>query len=231
MLKASQVRTKRAAFSDDSMSSTPASIMRLVADDADGVAVEAGEAAHDVAGPSAAWYSRKSPSSTTDCDDLVHVVGLVRAGGHEVAQLGARRARGRRSAAKPGGSSRLFGGQEAEQVADRRRARPPRRRRRRWRRPTWWRGSSAPPSSSSVTSSPVTVFTTSGPVMNMCEFSRDHEDEVGHGRAVDRAAGARAEDHADLRDDARGLHVAVEDAAVAVEARRRPPGCGRRHRR
>ena len=30
----------------------------------------------------------------------------------------------------------------------------------------------APPSSSSVTSSPVTVFTTSGPVMNMCEVSR-----------------------------------------------------------
>ena len=30
----------------------------------------------------------------------------------------------------------------------------------------------APPSSSSVTSSPVTVFTTSGPVMNMCDASR-----------------------------------------------------------
>ena len=30
----------------------------------------------------------------------------------------------------------------------------------------------APPSSSSVTSSPVTVRTTSGPVMNMCDFSR-----------------------------------------------------------
>ena len=29
----------------------------------------------------------------------------------------------------------------------------------------------APPSSSRVTSSPVTVFTTSGPVMNMCELS------------------------------------------------------------
>ena len=29
----------------------------------------------------------------------------------------------------------------------------------------------APPSSSKLTSSPVTVFTTSGPVMNMCEVS------------------------------------------------------------
>ena len=46
----------------------------------------------------------------------------------------------------------------------------------------------------------------------------DHEHEVGHGGGVDRAAGARAHDHADLRDDARRLHVAVEDAAVAVEA-------------
>ena len=30
----------------------------------------------------------------------------------------------------------------------------------------------APPRSSRVTSSPVTVLTTSGPVMNMCDFSR-----------------------------------------------------------
>ena len=45
----------------------------------------------------------------------------------------------------------------------------------------------------------------------------DHEHEVGHDRAVDRAAGARAHDHRDLRRHARGLDVAVEDAAVAVE--------------
>ena len=48
----------------------------------------------------------------------------------------------------------------------------------------------------------------------------DHEDEVGHGRAVDRAAGAGAHDHADLRRDARRQHVAVEDAAVGGEADR-----------
>ena len=30
----------------------------------------------------------------------------------------------------------------------------------------------APPRSSRLTSSPVTVLTTSGPVMNMCDFSR-----------------------------------------------------------
>ena len=45
----------------------------------------------------------------------------------------------------------------------------------------------------------------------------DHEDEVGHRRRVDGAAGARAEDHRDLRHDARRQHVAVEDAAVAGE--------------
>src|SRR5262249_61912819 len=45
----------------------------------------------------------------------------------------------------------------------------------------------------------------------------DHEHEVGHGRRVDGAAGARAHDHTDLGDHARGLNVAGEDAAVAVQ--------------
>lgn len=45
----------------------------------------------------------------------------------------------------------------------------------------------------------------------------DHEDEVGEGGAVGRAAGARAEHHRDLRDDAGGPGVALEDAAVAGE--------------
>ena len=45
----------------------------------------------------------------------------------------------------------------------------------------------------------------------------DHEDEVGQRRAVGRAAGARAEHHADLRDDAGRPGVALEDAAVAGE--------------
>ncbi len=45
-----------------------------------------------------------------------------------------------------------------------------------------------------------------------------HEDEVGHGRRVDVAAGAGAHDDADLRHHARGEHVALEDLAVAGEA-------------
>ena len=44
-----------------------------------------------------------------------------------------------------------------------------------------------------------------------------HEDEVGHRRRVDVAAGARAHDDGDLRDDAGGHHVAREHLAVAAE--------------
>ena len=45
----------------------------------------------------------------------------------------------------------------------------------------------------------------------------DHEDEVRDRRRVDGAAGARAHDHADLRDHAGAADVAVEDVAVAGE--------------
>ena len=44
-----------------------------------------------------------------------------------------------------------------------------------------------------------------------------HEDEIGHGRRIDVTAGARAHDHRNLRDDARGEHVALEHLAVAAE--------------
>ena len=58
-----------------------------------------------------------------------------------------------------------------------------------------------------------------------------HEDEVGHRRPVHRATGTRAQDDADLRDDTRRLHIAVEDAAIGSPGIQRPPGCGRRRRR
>ncbi len=45
----------------------------------------------------------------------------------------------------------------------------------------------------------------------------DHHGEVGDGRGVDVATGAVAHDHRDLRDDARGVHVAAEDLAVQAE--------------
>ena len=51
MLKASQVRTKRAAFSALSMSSTPASTIGWLPTMPTGLAVDAGEAADDALGP------------------------------------------------------------------------------------------------------------------------------------------------------------------------------------
>ena len=45
----------------------------------------------------------------------------------------------------------------------------------------------------------------------------DHHGEVGDGRRIDRAAGARPEDHRDLRHDAGREDVAQEDVGVAAE--------------
>ena len=45
----------------------------------------------------------------------------------------------------------------------------------------------------------------------------DHEDEVGHRRRVDGAAGTGTHDQADLGDHSRALHVADEDVAVGPE--------------
>ena len=47
----------------------------------------------------------------------------------------------------------------------------------------------------------------------------DHDREVRHGRRVHRAAGARSEDHRDLRHDARRQDVAQEDLRVAAQRR------------
>jgi hypothetical protein len=45
----------------------------------------------------------------------------------------------------------------------------------------------------------------------------DHEDEVGHGRRVNGAAGAGSHDHGDLRDHARGQHVALKHLGIAAQ--------------
>ena len=44
-----------------------------------------------------------------------------------------------------------------------------------------------------------------------------HEDEVGHRRRIDRAAGAGPHDQRDLRHHARGQHVALEHLGIAGE--------------
>ena len=69
----------------------------------------------------------------------------------------------------------------------------------------------APPRVLHVHSSPVTVLMTSGPVMNMCRGLVHHDHVVGQGGGVGRAAGGRAHDEGDLRDDAGGVDVVAED--------------------
>ena len=64
MLKASQVRTKRAAFSADSMSRTPArTIGWLPTTPTERPSMRANP--HTMLRAQEAWYSRKSPSSAT----------------------------------------------------------------------------------------------------------------------------------------------------------------------
>ena len=82
MLKASQVRTKRAAFSEASMSRLPGELHRLVGDDADRVALDPAEADDDV--------RREQRHDLEELlvvedggDHLVHVVGLVGAVGDQ----------------------------------------------------------------------------------------------------------------------------------------------------
>ena len=64
MLKASQVRTKRAAFSDDSMSSTPASTCGWLPTMPTGVPSSRPNP-HTMLWAQCGAYSKNSPSSTT----------------------------------------------------------------------------------------------------------------------------------------------------------------------
>src|ERR1700737_4446257 len=82
MLKQSQNRTKRAAFRELSMSRQPASPHRLVGNDADRRAFHPGEADQDVARE--IRLDLEEIAVVNDLlDQLLHVVGLVRAARHE----------------------------------------------------------------------------------------------------------------------------------------------------
>ena len=105
MLKASHVRTKRAAFTEASMSSTPASA-RLVADDADCVPAEPREAAHDVLGP-VRLHLEELAVVEHPLDHLLHVVRLVRAVGDDLSSDESSRSAGSDGGAY-GAASRLF---------------------------------------------------------------------------------------------------------------------------
>jgi hypothetical protein len=110
MLNASQVRTKRAALALASMSSTPASWLRLVADDADRVAVQAREAADDVLG--VVLVDLEELAVVDDQPhDVAHVVGLVRVVGTTWSSSSSIRS-GSSDGMTRGGVSRLFCGRK-----------------------------------------------------------------------------------------------------------------------
>ena len=85
-LKASQVRTKRAAFSEASMSRQPGQLHRLVGDDADGAALDPAEADDDVRREQRLHFQEVGVVQDV-LDDPVDVIGLVRRVRHQRVQL------------------------------------------------------------------------------------------------------------------------------------------------
>ena len=138
-----------------------AEVARLVGDDADGAALEAGEPAHDVARP--ARRPLEQAAAVDDAlDDVAHVVDAALVVGHG-------RRTGRACSARPSGSA--AGGRRSWPAGGRAgRARASPRARRtgttKWATPlrSWTLG---PPSSAALTSSPITSRTTPGPVRNI----------------------------------------------------------------
>ncbi len=109
-LNASQVRTKRAAFSEASMSRVPAKLHRLVGDDPDGPALDPAEADDDVRREQR-LHLEELPAVEDVLDDRVHVVGLVRGVGDERVELAVDRVISRSATSSTtGGSDRLFAG-------------------------------------------------------------------------------------------------------------------------
>ena len=165
MLKASQNRTKRAAFTEASMSSVPGEVRRLVRDDADGAAAEPREADDDVARV-VPVHLEERPIVGDRVHEVEHVVGLVRRLRHEaierlvlavdrIGRLAPRRivdvvARQVRRAARGSAAGTRDRPGTAKCAT-----------------PLISLCVIAPPSSSFVTSSCVTVLITSGPVTNM----------------------------------------------------------------
>ena len=102
MLNASQVRTKRAALFDASMSSTPARTLGWLPTMPTAYPSRRAKPAHDVGGPALVHLEELAVVDHA-ADDVVHVVRLVRVVGNERVELGvlARRRVGRRRARRP----------------------------------------------------------------------------------------------------------------------------------
>ena len=214
MLNASQVRTKRAAFADESMSSTPASAFGWL------------PTMPTLQPPSRAkpqtmfsayrgWISRKSPSSTTASITRLMSYGFVASSGISVSSSGASRSTG---------SARLVVRrrlgvvlrQEAEQVA-----------RVLERGLLVGRGQVRDAGLRRVRVGAAELLERDllagdglhdvGAGDEHVRRALDHQHEVGHRGRVDGAAGAGAHHERELRHDAGELHVPPEDLRVAGE--------------
>ena len=170
----------------------------LVADDADGMAVETGEAAHDVLRPVREVLVEVAVVDDGR-DDLLHVVRLAVARGEQLTCLG-RLALRIVARLEPGRLLEVVGWQEREEIADLVEAGLLVRRHE--------RGDAG---LGRVSHGPAKLFEGDvlaggrlhdiGPGDEHVRGLPDHVGEVGHGRAVDGPARARAEDHAHLGDD------------------------------
>ena len=169
MLKASHVRTNRAAFSLDSISRTPANAIGWLPTTPT-VMPSTREKPHTMLFAQCSKYSKNSPSSTTSLITFFMSYGWLADAGRMSRNIGHERF-GSSDVSTVGADSRLFCGKNdnkkrtssrhACSSAETNVATP-----------LFDAWLIAPPSSSSVTSSPVTVLTTSGPVMNMWLDSR-----------------------------------------------------------
>ena len=185
---------------------------RLVGDDADGRALHAAEARDDVAG--VVRLDLEEVAFVRDLlDQLLHVVGLGRIGRHQaverrVVAVGRIAGRPRRRPLAVRGRQEIHEPAQLQQGLD-----------------VVLEGQVGNAGFRGVGHRPAQFLVGDGLVGHGLHHVRpgdehvggvlDHEDIVGHGRRVDRAAGARPHDQRDLRHHARGQHVALEDLGVA----------------
>ena len=200
-------------------------LRRLVADDPDREAVQAGEAADDVLGM-VLVHLEELAVVDDQLDDVAHVVGLVRVLGHDLVELGVhplgvvRRLHARRRL-------QVVLREEADQVPAvlqagllilRCEVRNPRLRVVRHR-------------AAELLEADLLAGDGLDHVGTRDEHVRGllhHEDEVRYRGRVNGSSRARPHDQADLRDHSGAPHVAHEHVAVGARAIRLPPGCAPR---
>jgi hypothetical protein len=213
MLKASQKRTKRAAFLEELMSSTPASTIGWLAT-MPTVRPSMRPKPQMMLPAWRGWISKKSPSSSDLADHFVHVIGLRGAGRDDRVEAHLSIPVPRIGAGPLGHFVAVRRGQEVEEIA-----RGEQRVDIVLQREVGDRGLGR------VRDRAAQFLLRDDFVGHRLDHVRaghehvravlHHEDEVGHRRRIDRAARAGPHDQADLRDHARGVDVALEDLGIA----------------